>query len=161
MRFQRIDGKMIRVDEEVKETIQTWSFPSEPTVKSNNKARRKMNDIPFSTLNKPINRSFYAKSSIVAGLGAISLTAINPQNGIFWETFMVYLFPWFLDIANVFCVIKISQAFYQENRGGSDKGTGMASIVTYGKWLLLFHLIPFFVKFIDQLGLKMVNDLGQ
>lgn len=154
MRFQRINGKMVRVDENA--PIQTWTFPNDPTIKSG----RKMDDIPFATLN-PINRSFYAKSSIVAGLGSISLAAINPQNGIFWETFMTYLFPWFLDIANVFCVIKIAQAFYQENRGGSDKGTGMSSIVLYGKWLLLFHLIPFFVKLIDQMGLRMVKDLGQ
>ena len=157
MRFQLINGKMIQVDKTIKVDIPTWTFPTEPTIKD----RRKMKDVPFATLNNPISKGFYAKSSIVAGLGSISLATINPQNGIFWETFMVYLFPWFLDIANVFCVIKIAQAFYQENRGGADKNSGIAAITLYGKWLLLFHLIPFFVKLIDEMGLRMVNDLGQ
>lgn len=152
MRFRMIDGKMTQVD--VTNKIQVWTFPDKPTVKD----RRSMQDIPFATMIP--SKGVYAKSSIIAGIGAVSLTAINPQNGVFWETFMVYLFPWFIDIANVFCVIKIAQAFYQENRGGRDTGTGLSSIFTFGKWLLLFHLIPFFVKFIDQLGLRMVNDLG-
>ncbi|WP_144510018.1 hypothetical protein [Bacillus sp. FJAT-22090] len=156
MRFKLIDGKMVQVDEKVKVEIPTWTFPTEPTVQS----KRKMKNIPFATLNKPISKGFYAKSSLVAGLGSFSIAAINPQNGIFWETFMIYLFPWMIDIANCYCILRIAQAFYQENRGGSDKGTSINAVVTHGKWLLLFHLIPFFVKFIDQLGLKMVKDLG-
>ena len=154
MRFQRVNGKMIRVDEST--PIQTWTFPDKPTAKS----RRDMKDIPLATLTPNTNKGYYASSSVVAGIGAVSLATINPSNGIFWETFMVYLFPWFLDVAQVFCAIKVAQAFYQENRGGRDSGTGMGAIITYGKWLLLFHMIPFFVKLIDELGQRMADSIG-
>ena len=154
MKFQLIDGKMKPIQEVSKEVI-TWSFPTEPTVKN----RRGMEDIPFATLNyQP--KTFNVRSSLIAGLGTVTLAAANPTNGIFWNTFMTYLFPWFLDIAQVFCAIKIAQAFYQENRGGRDSGSGMESMVTYGKWLLLFHMIPFAVKLIDQLGKTMANSVG-
>lgn len=154
MRFQWMDKKTVNVEE--KSSVIKWNFPTEPTIK----VRRKMDDIPFATFDY-INQSKYtAKSSMIAGLGAISLATINPQNGIFWETFMVYLFPWFLDIAQVFCAIKVAQAFYQENRGGRDSGTGIGAMVTYGKWLLLFHMIPFFVKLIDELGQRMAESIG-
>lgn len=154
MKFQLIDGKMKPIQEVNKEVI-TWSFPIEPTVKD----KRKMPDIPFATLQSK-SKDIYLKSSLVAGLGSVSLLAINPSNGIFWETFMTYLFPWFLDIAQVYCAVKVAQAFYQENRGGRDAGSGLSSMVVYGKWLLLFHMIPFAVKLIDQLGRTMANSVG-
>lgn len=79
--------------------------------------------------------------------------------GVFYNTFMVYLFPYMLDIAKVYCIIKIAQGFYEERIGGKQGGSGLGNFVTYGKWLLLFHLIPFFILLVDQLGLKMMNDL--
>lgn len=79
--------------------------------------------------------------------------------GVFWATFMKYIFPWLLDVAKVYCVIKIAQGFYEERRGGRDGGTGFSGFVTYGKWLILFYLIPWGVELIDQLGMKMLIDL--
>jgi hypothetical protein len=64
-----------------------------------------------------------------------------------------------MDIAKVYCAIKIAQAFYQENSGSKNGGSGMASFVTYGKWYLLFWLIPWGVELIDQIGGKMFSDL--
>lgn len=89
-----------------------------------------------------------------------SATANASGAGVFWDTFMVYIFPWMLDIAKVFCAIKIAQAFYQERRGGAGGGTGMEAIVTYGKWYLLFVLMPYGVQLIDELGNKMLMDLN-
>lgn len=80
-------------------------------------------------------------------------------SGVFWNTFMTYIFPWLMDIAKVYCVIKIAQGFYEEKRGGRDGGSGMGTFVTYGKWYLLFMLIPWGVTLIDQLGGKMLIDL--
>lgn len=100
----------------------------------------------------------YARSSLLAVPVIATATGIATQ-GVFWDTFLTYIFPWFLDIAKVFCAIKIAQGFYQEKRGGRDNDTGMGSMVTYGKWLLLFHLIPWGVTLIDQIGSKMFTDL--
>lgn len=80
-------------------------------------------------------------------------------SGVFWDAFMTYIFPWMLDIAKVFCAIKIAQAFYQEKRGGRDEGTGFGALVTYGKWYLVFWLIPWGVELIDEIGGRMLNDL--
>lgn len=80
--------------------------------------------------------------------------------GIFWDAFMKYIFPYMLDIAKVFCAIKIAQAFYQERRGGREGGSGVEAIVTYGKFYLLFALMPWAVELLDELGTKMLNDLG-
>lgn len=80
-------------------------------------------------------------------------------SGVFWQVFMTYIFPWMMDIAKVWCAIKIAQAFYQEKRGGRDEGTGMSAFVAYGKWYLLFSLLPWGVELIDQLGTKMLSEL--
>jgi hypothetical protein len=82
-------------------------------------------------------------------------------SGVFWDAFMTYIFPWMLDIAKVFCAIKIAQAFYQERRGGRDEGSGFGAVVQYGKWYLVFWLIPWGVELIDQIGGKMLNELRQ
>jgi len=88
---------------------------------------------------------------------AISSTAIG--GGVFWTAFMKYIFPYFIDIAKVFCVIKIAQGFYNERRGGMDSGSGLGSLVTYSKWYLCFLLLPVFVNLVDQVGHKMLIDL--
>lgn len=110
-----------------------------------------------------------AKSSLLASAITVPVLAtvggMDVGAGVFWETFMKYIFPWMMDIAKVWCAIKIAQAFYQENQGGgmrgggSQGGGGMASFVTYGKWYLLFWMIPWGVELIDQIGGKMFNDL--
>lgn len=91
---------------------------------------------------------------------ATSNTMDIASAGIFWGAFMRYIFPYLLDIAKVFCAIKIAQGFYQEKRGGSGDGTGFGALVTYGKWYLVFWLVPWFVQLIDEVGAKMISDLG-
>lgn len=80
-------------------------------------------------------------------------------SGVFWKAFMVYIFPWMLDIAKVYCLVRIAQAFYQEKRGGRDEGTGLQALVTHGKWYLAFWLLPLGVELIDGIGGTMYNDL--
>jgi hypothetical protein len=99
------------------------------------------------------------KSMSVFPLGTLALGVATGGSGVFWDAFMTYIFPWMLDIAKVFCAIKIAQAFYQERRGGRDEGTGFGALVTYGKWYLVFWLIPWGVELIDQIGGKMLNEL--
>ena len=128
-------------------TVIKWDIPNHPTVKPLNK-----------------KKGVYAKSSSIIG-GATSLvllnaTGINATDGLFWTMFQEYIYPWFLDLATVFVAIKIAQGFYQENRGGRDSGSGFNAVFTYGKWLLLFHMIPFFVKLMDEIGRTMSNHLG-
>lgn len=79
--------------------------------------------------------------------------------GIFWDTFMKHIFPYFIDVAKVFCIIKIAQGFYSENRGGRDGGTGMGSLITYSKWYLCFLLLPVFVTLVDQIGHTMLQEI--
>lgn len=85
---------------------------------------------------------------------------IQIQDGLFWDIFMTYIYPWFVDVAQVFCAIKIAQAFYEENRGGRDSGSGVTAIVSYGKWLLLFHMIPFAVSLLNEVGQRMADSIG-
>jgi hypothetical protein len=89
----------------------------------------------------------------------LALGVATGGSGVFWDTFMTYIFPWLMDIAKVYCVIKIAQGFYEEKRGGRDGGTGFSTFVQYGRWYLLFMLIPWGVTLIDQLGSKMLIDL--
>jgi len=90
---------------------------------------------------------------------AVAPITIGATKGVFWGAFLTYIFPWMLDIAKVFCAIKIAQAFYQERRGGRDEGTGMSALVQYGKWYLVFWLIPWGVTLIDEIGQQMFTDL--
>ncbi|MDS7057011.1 hypothetical protein NXG04_06820 [Klebsiella pneumoniae] len=80
-------------------------------------------------------------------------------SGVFWSIFLKFIFPWMLDIAKVYCAIKIAQAFYEEKRGGREGGTGMQAVVQYGKWYLLFWGIPFLTELLDQIGGTMFNEL--
>lgn len=79
--------------------------------------------------------------------------------GVFWKAFMLYIFPWMLDVAKVYCLVRIAQAFYQEKRGGRDEGTGLQALVTHGKWYLAFWLLPLGVELIDGIGSTMYTDL--
>lgn len=99
----------------------------------------------------------FALPTIALGVATTDITTGGA--GVFWDAFMQYIFPWMLDIAKVFCAIKIAQAFYQERRGGRDEGTGFGALVTYGKWYLVFWLIPWGVELIDEIGSKMLNEL--
>lgn len=103
------------------------------------------------------------KKRAMEGLGNKSfavapVTAIASQ-GIFWKAFLVYIFPWMLDIAKVYCAIRIAQAFYQEKRGGRDESSGLGAVMTYGKWYLVFWMVPILVELIDQIGGTMFNEL--
>jgi hypothetical protein len=91
-----------------------------------------------------------------------SIGVVLKSGGVFWPIFVDMIFPWFLDIAKVWCCIKICQAFLQERNGsaGSDGRTGLQALVHYGKWFLIFECIPFLVELIDQIGHKMVDQLS-
>lgn len=80
-------------------------------------------------------------------------------DGIIWKTFLQYIFPWMLDVAKVYCLIRIAQAFYEEKRGGRDSGTGFQALLQHGKWYLVFWLLPVGVELIDQIGHKMFIDM--
>lgn len=92
------------------------------------------------------------------GMALGTATTVN-SGGVFWETFLTYIFPWMLDIAKVYCLVRIAQAFYQEKRGGRDSGTGFQALLEHGKWYLIFWLLPIGVELIDQVGHKMFDDL--
>jgi len=113
-------------------------------------------DIP--SIKRSIKQSTKGKAMSVAPFLVLGVGA-GTTDGVFWQVFMQYIFPWLTDIAKVYCAIRIAQAFYQEKRGGRDEGTGFSAFVTYGKWLLLFHILPFGVELIDQIGEKMWIDL--
>jgi hypothetical protein len=89
----------------------------------------------------------------------LGVATVTSGSGVFWSAFMQYIFPWLLDVAKVFCAIKIAQSFYQERRGGRDEGTGFGALISYGKWYLVFWLVPWFVELIDQVGGKMLLEL--
>lgn len=154
MKFERIDGKMTHV-EKVSNVI-TWSFPC-PITGNEKKSYR----TPSShTMSK--SKDVITKSSMIAsasGLALLTASKIDVETGIFWNIFMEYLYPWFLDLATVYAAIRIAMAFYEEQRGGRESRNGFGAFVTYGKWLLLFHLIPFFVKLIDAVGKQMADSL--
>lgn len=135
-------GEMELVSEKIKKTINEV---------------RKVNPKPIIKISKFSNN--YAFSIAPVGMVVATAVANTAGAGVFWDAFIKFIYPWLLDIAKVFCAIKIAQGFYNEKRAGKDGGSGLETLVTYGKWLLFFHLVPFFVLLIDQLGLKMVNDL--
>lgn len=92
-------------------------------------------------------------------LGTISSTAYGSGGGIFWDVFMEYIFPYLMDIAKVYCVIKIAQGFYEERKGSNGSGSAMSSLVEYGKWYLLFMFIPIGVELVDQIGKSMLDKI--
>lgn len=105
-----------------------------------------------------IKETIKIKSKDFLKNGNFAAVAIG-GGGVFWKTFLIYIFPWLTDIAKVYCAIRIAQAFYQEKRGGRDDGTGISAIIQYGKWYLLFAILPFFVELIDEIGNTMYHDL--
>lgn len=113
----------------------------------------------FSKLSENLKPTkLYSITPIPLALATTGATGVGDV-GIFWDAFMNYIFPYMMDIAKVFCAIKIAQAFYQEKRGGRDEGSGIGAFVTYGKWYILFALMPWAVELLDQLGGKMLMDL--
>lgn len=118
---------------------------------------RKINPEPIRKVSKFSGNYTFS----IVPVGAIVTTvAVNTTGtGIFWDTFMKYIFPYMLDIAKVFCAIKIAQGFYNEKRGGRESGSGMETLVVYGKWYILFALMPYAVELLDQLSNKMLMDL--
>jgi hypothetical protein len=144
MRFRLQDGEMKLVDNnilgEMRQLVpfSTAYIVDMPRIKETIKSKSK----------NFLKNTQFATAPVVIG-----------SQGVFWKAFLVYIFPWMLDIAKVYCAIRIAQAFYQEKRGGRDDGTGMGAVVTFGKWYLIFWLIPWAVELIDQIGGTMFNDL--
>lgn len=112
-------------------------------------------------IKESIKNMEFTKGKTMSVAFPLVLGVATGGSGVFWNTFMTYIFPWLMDIAKVYCVIKIAQGFYEERRGGRDGGTGLTTFVQYGKWYLLFTLIPWGVQLIDELGVKMLHDLQQ
>lgn len=151
IKFRYSNGEMVLVDDIISEVDKLSD-------KNLSKTGRDIVINKLGKLSKKFNTTTYSIAPITL-LAVATATSDFQGAGIFWDAFMKYLFPYLLDIAKVFCAIKIAQAFYQERRGGRDSGTGMEAVVTYGKWLLLFHLLPWGVELVDQLGVKMLSDL--
>ncbi len=123
-------------------------------------SRRQHHNMESSKLSDKLNNNkLYSFAPIPLVIATASATVGGTSVGIFWDAFMNYIFPYMMDIAKVFCAIKIAQAFYQEKRGGRDEGSGVGAFVTYGKWYILFALMPWCVELLDQLGTKMLIDL--
>ena len=154
-------------NKEVSKTVITWNIPSEPTVRPINKKRDIM-DIPMMPIKERKNGKFSVNSSsVIGGAGAIALmSATNNVQigtaGVFLPIFLENIFPLMLDIASVYVVIKIAMDFYKEQRGGGDSkdDLGLGTVMKNGKWLLLFYLIPFFIRLLEQLGMQMANRVG-
>jgi hypothetical protein len=104
-------------------------------------------------------KAFSIAIPVVLGVATMGDATTGGGAGIFWKAFMQYIFPYMMDIAKVFCAIKIAQSFYQERRGGRDEGSGVGAFVSYGKWYLLFAIMPWAVELLDQLGTKMLVEL--
>jgi hypothetical protein len=81
--------------------------------------------------------------------------------GLLWSAFSLYVFPWMLDIAKCYCAFMIAQGFYKEHKGmdGKSGRSGFQSFIYYGKWLIIFHLIPVGVELLDQIGGRMLIDI--
>jgi hypothetical protein len=110
---------------------------------------------------KQKSRNFLTNTNFALAPLAMGATGAGGIDGagVFWDTFLTYIFPWMLDIAKVYCLVRIAQAFYKEKRGGSDSGTGFSALIEHGKWYLIFWLLPIGVELIDQMGHRMFTDL--
>ena len=139
-------------------TVITWNLPSEPTVRPSAKKRDIM-DIPMIPINESKKNKFYANSSTLIGGSLLTATT---SAGVFLPIFLDNIFPLMLDVASVYVVIKIAMDFYKEQmNGGEGKDSlGLGTVMKNGKWLLLFYLIPFFIKLLEQIGMQMANKVG-
>lgn len=118
---------------------------------------KKVSPEPIKKVSKFSNN--YAFSIAPTGMVVATAVANTTSTGVFWDAFIQFVYPWFLDLAKVFCAIKIAQGFYEERRAGKDGGTGIGNFVHYGKFYLLFALIPWIVELIDEVGSKMLLEL--
>lgn len=155
MKFRYNDGEMKLISDNVMQEMKrvaplsTALIVDIPSVKKSMKRNRQ---------NFLKNSSFSIAPIWVLGT-ATGVGADMAGAGVFWDTFLTYIFPWMLDIAKVYCLVRIAQAFYKERRGGSDSGTGWSALLEHGKWYLIFWLLPIGVELIDQVGHKMFLDL--
>jgi hypothetical protein len=151
MKFKFIDGQMVQetgqnILQEMRTVapLSTAFIVDIPNVKKSVKQKSK----------NFLKNSNFAMAPMAMG----TVTSID-NGGVFWNTFLTYIFPWMLDIAKVYCLVRIAQAFYQEKRGGRDSGTGFSALLEHGKWYLIFWLLPIGVELIDQVGHKMFDDM--
>jgi len=179
MIYRVVDGKMIRDNDDIakrknggvsmiesnytdKKVSYTWTMPEvkRPIAPF-------MEDTGLSSLNS-VNSLWKGNSGVMVKSSLLGATPVfmmgvvaDPAGaGIFWDTFVKFIFPYFLDIAKVFCAIKIAQGFYEEHRGGGKGNSGFGSLINYGKWYILFALLPTFVNLIDELGKRMLDGLN-
>lgn len=181
MQFHLIDGKMVFVESKPlinkwtvgeglsfgdvktskpKSTVIKWELPSKPTVKP----KRDIKEIPMMPTKdisfKPTGT--FAKSSMLAGLSSMALmTSAGASSGIIWDSFINYVYPWFLEVAKVFCIIKVAQTMYQNQSTGSRGGeaTNFGAILSWGKWYAIFLFLPFVVELIEGASQDMLKQL--
>lgn len=154
-------------NKEVSQKVITWNFPNEATVRSTTKKRNIM-DIPMMPIKEKKKGKFHLNTpSVIGGAASIALMSTTStvkigSSGVFLPIFLENIFPLMLDIASVYVVIKIAMDFYKEQRGGGDSkdDLGLGTVMKNGKWLLLFYLIPFFIRLLEQLGMQMANKVG-
>ena len=148
-------------------TVIKWNLPSEPTVHLNFKKIKSRENIDISLKQKMDNKFNINSPTLIGGAASVALLTVNTasqvsSSGVFLPIFLDNIFPLMLDVASVYVVIKIAMDFYKEQRGGGDSKDelGLGTVLKNGKWLLLFYLIPFFIKLLEQLGMQMANKVG-
>ena len=169
MRFENINGKLVRVSENKtvasksnisKSTVIKWELPT--AVKTDKK--RNIMDIPTMPLqfHKERKRGFLARSSTIVGAAALTVgVASNTDTGILMDTFLEYIYPWFLEVASIYALVKIAMSLYDEQRGVGNGKSAFSTVFLYGKWLLLFYMIPFFIQLLNTVGSRMAENIAQ
>lgn len=144
MRF--VDKKWL----EVSEVSKVSSTPNSDTFVINNESSAtivSLTDIKNSLTH--IKRDWFGGKNSAKAVGA----------GVFWGAFITYIFPWLLDIAKVYCAIMIAKGFYDNKRAGKEGKGEFVTFLSYGKWYLIFTLLPWGVELVDQIGNKMLLEL--
>ena len=165
-----------------KPTIIKWNFMDnvEPLRnKTNDKtgygtptiAPIQIQSIPMSpTSYKKTSLDLFSEGAYIAGATAaiLIMTAIPASaeglsaanSNIIWKVFMNNIYPWFMSIARVFCVVKIAQGLFEQHSAGARASeSGFGSIVKWGKWLIIFNFIPAVVELIDVASKNMLKDI--
>lgn len=148
-----------------------WDFSNAPIISNNVVIEELPNNDKLIILPKKKQKlSELIASSIFVGASLLfmnSTVASAESNGgvassgIFLPLFLQHIFPLMLDIASVYCVIRIGMDFYNAQRGGGRDSAGLGSVITHGKWLVFFYLIPFAIALLEELGMKLMNGVGR
>lgn len=158
MRMQDINPISYKQDKILRQDVKDFSARLETIVSEMEMASAIDRPSKIKKFRNFLKTSQFSIAPIVPMLATVTFQM--DRDGIFWNTFLQYIFPWMLDIAKVYCLIRIAQAFYQEKRGGRDSGTGWSALLEHGKWYLIFWMLPIGVELIDAIGHKMFEDMS-